>query len=418
MTDLSRRAVTDPVTPSAGLPPGIRHPGRLVALVVVVALLIPTAVSYGRALTAPGNDSWGIRSTEWLRSHHFRWLVNDVENFWYTHHQPKKGGVPTGAVGAQITSSSTAGNPTAAQRATATAAAAQAARNAAAKAAAAVLPPPAAVAPFVTDPLPNEGQWQPLGTPVHGQPAMYATYLRPDAVHTSLVAALAWIDPKLVTAAGYAGVAEPGGTWTQEAPIPENLRPSLLAAFNSGFKMADANGGYYADGRYARPLRAGQATAWITSDGVLHVGEWGRDATMTPDVVFARQNLALIVDGGKPVADVLTGGSAKWGATVGNAVLVWRSGLGVTADGAIVYAAGAGLSALTLAQLLARAGVVRGMELDINSAWVDFFTYAPAAPGHLPSQLTVNRLLADMHPSTSDYLTGSSRDFFALFARP
>src|SRR6202007_2527786 len=60
------------------------------ALVVTLALLVPTAASYFAGPTAPGNDSLGIRSTEWLRSHHFRWLVNDVENFWYTHHQPKK----------------------------------------------------------------------------------------------------------------------------------------------------------------------------------------------------------------------------------------------------------------------------------------------------------------------------------------
>ena len=54
---------------------------------------------------------------------------------------------------------------------------------------------------------------------------------------------------------------------------------------------------------------------------------------------------------------------------------MWRSGLGVTADGAVVYVAGPGLSALSLANLLVRAGAVRAMELDINTDWVDFFTY-------------------------------------------
>ncbi len=54
---------------------------------------------------------------------------------------------------------------------------------------------------------------------------------------------------------------------------------------------------------------------------------------------------------------------ARWGHTLGNQVLVWRSGLGVTADGALVYVAGPGLSAYTLAQLPVRAGAVRAMEL-------------------------------------------------------
>ena len=43
----------------------------------------------------------------------------------------------------------------------------------------------------------------------------------------------------------------------------------------------------------------------------------------------------------------------------------------------------------------------------------DFFTYA-AAPG---GGLQVGKLLPDMRPSTSNYLTASSRDFVAAFAR-
>jgi hypothetical protein len=53
------------------------------------------------------------------------------------------------------------------------------------------------------------------------------------------------------------------------------------------------------------------------------------------------------------------------------------------------------------------------MELDINSAWVDFFSYAHQPDG----SITVNKLLPDMHPCITDYLTASSRDFIALFSR-
>ena len=242
--------------------------------------------------------------------------------------------------------------------------------------------------------------------------AMYAAFLRPDPVHTSLVTAVAWMDPTVVRLVGYAGVVEPGGSWTNEAPIPSFARPALLAAFNSGFKMRDARGGYYADGRTARPLVPGAATMVISPNGVPNIGQWGRDFTLGPSVAFARQNLALIVDGGQPVADLATG-NAKWGSTVGNAVYVWRSGAGITADGAIVYAAGNGLSASTLAAVLTRAGAVRAMELDINSTWVDFFTYGP----NLLGGISVYKLLPDMRPSTNNYLTASSRDFIAVFRR-
>ena len=134
-------------------------------------------------------------------------------------------------------------------------------------------------------------------------------------------------------------------------------------------------------------------------------------------MAFARQNLSLIVDGGHVVPGLASDSSAKWGATLGNRVFVWRSGAGVTANGALVYAAGNGLSATTLAGVLARAGAVRAMELDINSAWVDFFTYSPAAPGQPPAAVGATKLLPDMSPSPSKYFAANSRDFIAIFRR-
>ena len=376
--------------------------------VAVVALLVagltPVAWSYGHALAAPGNDPLSIRSVEWLRDHNFAWLVNDVENLWYSHHRPKKGGLPAGALRSSLRPRTRAGGGAGKQRP--------------GPQLRAHLPAPAPVAPIVANPLPGEGQWSALGQSVGGLPAMYGALLRPDKVHTSLVTAVAWMDPKLVRAVGYAGVVEPGGgPWQNQAPIPVSVRPQLVATFNSGFKMRDARGGYYADGKTVRSLRTGAATLVIRPDGTPSVGQWGRDFQLGPDVAFARQNLALIVDGGQPAPDLQTDNPARWGATIGNRVLVWRSGLGVTADGALVYAAGNGLSALSLAGVLARAGAVRAMELDINSRWVDFFTYGPPAPGAAPADVTVTKLSPDMRPPLNDYLTASSRDFIALLRR-
>ena len=102
---------------------------------------------------------------------------------------------------------------------------------------------------------------------------------------------------------------------------------------------------------------------------------------MSPDVVSVRQNLDLLVDGGQPVPGLDAADTTQWGATLGNAVYVWRSGVGVTADGALVYVGGPGLNITDLADLLVRAGAVRAMELDINTDWVNFSTYHPATPG-------------------------------------
>ena len=96
---------------------------------------------------------------------------------------------------------------------------------------------------------------------------------------------------------------------------------------------------------------------------------------MDPNVVGVRQNLQLLVDNGQVNPQVNSDDKKLWGVTVKNAYFVWRSGIGVTADGNIVYAMGPALSVPTLAELFQRAGAVRGMELDINQEWVSYMTY-------------------------------------------
>jgi phosphodiester glycosidase len=126
-------------------------------------------------------------------------------------------------------------------------------------------------------------------------------------------------------------------------------------------------------------------------------------------VSFARQNLPLIVSDGHVNPNL--NDSAEWGATLGNAVLVWRSGVGVDRRGNLIYAAANDQTVRSLAETLLHAGAVRAMELDINSYWVSFITYRTAG-GHDP----VN-LLPDMNRSPLRYLEPDDRDFFAVYAR-
>ncbi|MGH9064232.1 MAG: phosphodiester glycosidase family protein, partial [Acidimicrobiales bacterium] len=280
------------------------------------------------------------------------------------------------------------------------------------------LPPPAPVPPFASPPLPGEGTWHPIGRKVAGLTAVYAAFLRPDPVHTSLVTGVAWMDTKLLSAKLFAGNQEPGGSpWPYMAPIAPSLQPTLVAAFNSGFKLQDSHGGYYAYGRTARALSTGTASFVIKKDGSVDVGTWGTPGfTMGPSIAAVRQNLSLIVDHGKPVPGVGSGSFLQWGATVGNKILVWRSGVGVTADGALLYAAGNGLSVESLASILARAGAVRAMEMDINSDWTSFYSFDPA-PGQPALPANGTKLLPDMVRPPARYFEGSARDFIAMFAR-
>ncbi len=103
--------------------------------------------------------------------------------------------------------------------------------------------------PFASPALPGEGDWRPVGRRVDGIPAIYETTLRPDSVHTSYVAGVAWIDTKLLRASLYSGSPIPGGG---PFPLRPRSRPRrrerLVAAFNAGFLMSNANGGYYTGG--------------------------------------------------------------------------------------------------------------------------------------------------------------------------
>jgi len=90
----------------------------------------------------------------------------------------------------------------------------------------------------------------------------------------------------------------------------------------------------------------------------------------------------------------------------------------VTANGALVYVGGPGLNITSLAQLLVRAGAVRAMELDINTAWVNLATFDPGV-GKLASAANGTDLLPNMAGSPVRYFSSWwSRDFVTMSARP
>lgn len=373
-------------------------------LVVAIGFLGSFTWSFGSALTAANQQSEAIKAVEWLRGHGGGQVIRVAENFWYTWHQPPKGGTPPKGA---ILDTAAVATKTKASKTTTTIPSGPA-----------HLPRPQNVKPFVANPLPGEGVWQPEGRTVGGLHGLYVTTMRPDAVHTSLVAGLAWMDPKLLSFTLFAGGAEPGGKpWPNMAPIDSHQAASLVAAFNSGFRMVDSRGGYYSNGRTGVPLVKGQASFVIYSNGTANIVAWGGKQDLTSNVVSVRQNLSLIINNGKITSGVYSPNYQQWGATVGNSVLVWRSGVGITSDGAIVYAAGPGLSVASLAALLQRAGAVRAMEMDINSAWVDYFYFNPPNGG-LAAPSNGKRLVYNMERPPQRYFEGTARDFIAVFARP
>jgi hypothetical protein len=210
------------------------------------------------------------------------------------------------------------------------------------------------------------------------------------------------------------GTEDPGpGRWHAQPYIAPGTRHGLLATFNSGFKISSSDGGFYLNGSTSGTLRPGVAAVVYYRDGHIAIGVWGRTVRMTPDVVGVRQNLHLIVTHGQVPPTVDSNVETSWGATLGGGYYVWRSGIGITRDGRVIFVYGPSLNVRELAELLRHAGVVTGMELDINPAWMSFMYYLHSQSAN---PKPVNMLPTQAQPAYR-YYSLSSRDFTAVYAR-
>jgi hypothetical protein len=286
------------------------------------------------------------------------------------------------------------------------------------------LPVPETLRPFPGTPAyAGEGVWQPAGRLVAGRSAVYETLLVPPG--DTKRAGIAWMDTSLLSTRLYSGSMSPGGgPYKYTAPVLPAAARSLVAAFNGGFKMADAHGGYYTEGRMVRPLVRGSASLVIYANGSATIGAWGSDVTMTPSVAAVRQNLFPLVANGKPTARASTRTWRVWGGTCPcgkgqqGSEFQWRSGLGITADGALVYVVGPGLSPVMVADLLVAAGAVRGMQLDINPTWPVFATFKPAAQDGLAGPSNGAGLVDTARGPATFFDPAYARDFITMSARP
>jgi Phosphodiester glycosidase len=373
-------------------PPPLWWRARRALLAMALIAAVAPLISYVGAITARSDSTFGIRSVEWLRDHGARGLVNQIENWYYSLTAPSKGGPQLHSlpvVGYAAAGASTRGRVGSHRY---------------------YRPPP--IRPVLSPALPGEGVWR-TARPSEGlnAPVLITTY-RPLADYPRVVAGVAWIDPHRAVVALYPGLQEPSVAMADRGPeeVPLASRNRLLATFNSGFKLADAGGGFALNGHTYAPLQPGIATLVRYRSGRMDIVAWQGGPRVSSTVDFARQNLPLIVNHGRLNPNLSDG--PEWGATLGNAILVWRSGIGVDRHGNLIYVAANDLTVATLAQILKHAGAVRAMELDINNYWESFITYRH------PGAVEPTNLLPEMPRSSERYLTQDDRDFFAVYSRP
>jgi hypothetical protein len=356
---------------------------------LIAVFLCWVAFSVGQALTAPGGGSTSAKLAEWARDHYLGPVVTFGE--WVSYNPPKVGGKP----GFSLAAPSSA--PTHYKKTK-------------------TFQPniPLKLTSPAGHPLPGEGVWRVLET-VKNEPALFGTFLRADKVHTSVVAGIVSLDQRLVRFSLRPGVEDPGpGHWKASTWLPPGTRRGLMATFNGGFKLDSADGGFYLNGKYKGALVSGAASVVYYCDGHIKIGSWGSEVRMSRDVCGVRQNLKLLVDHGQVSPKVNSDVLSNWGATLGGGYYVWRSGIGITAGGRVIFVYGPSLNVQDLANLLHGAGAVEGMQLDINPEWMSFDYYQA---GSTPQDPVPHALLPTQQGSVYRYFQPYSRDFTVVYAR-
>jgi hypothetical protein len=360
---------------------------RRIALVAAAIALIPAVFSYVHALSQPSNSSVGIRTVEWLRDNGAAGLVAQIESTYYALTAPSKGGptlralprvgVGAAGVGAAVVSEYR----------------------------------PARVHAMLHPALPGEGVWHATRPGLEAHPPVLLATLRDQPEYPRVVAGLAWINTKRTKLTLHPGRLEPSVSLPRGSmDVPTFARPGLLASFNSGFKLSDSHGGFVLRGHAYAPMQDGQGTLVGYANGAVDVVDWSYGATAPANVSFARQNLPLIVSEGKPSPNIAN--TAEWGATVGNAILVWRSGIGVDRRGNLIYAAGEDQTVASLAKALhprrRRAGDGARHQLLLGQ----LHHLRCARRGRAPPTCSPS-----MNRSATRYLEPDDRDFFTVTSR-
>jgi phosphodiester glycosidase len=372
----------------------------LLGLAVFLLLLSPAIYSYTSTMLMPSSLPIGVRSVEWLRTHHMNWLVDEVERVYYSWNAPKKGGPPLKTL-PEVGLSPAARHPRHARR-----------HHEHHHHHHHQKPWPPPVHLVFSHPLPGEGVWHRTGPPVDGKPPVLVTTFRTERDYPQIVAYVAWFDHTRTQTAFYPGRYEPPSAPIRgPMSIPHDQRHRLLATFNGGFTHIDGNNGSAVNGRSYEPLTDGLATLIGYRDGRIQLRRWSGGPNPRPNFAWARQSLPPIIWDGKLNPNLNDG--PEWGATLGNAIRVWRTGVGVDRRGNLIYAAANYQTVTTLAHILKRAGAVRAMQFDINPEWPTLITYQhQRARGLVPIKIVPNV----MQPSTR-YLVPDDRDFFAVYRR-
>ncbi len=210
----------------------------------------------------------------------------------------------------------------------------------------------------------------------------------------------------------------PGTKYPEFSPVrsvdvhPSSWVPTMLAAFNGGFKMSDHAGGYAYNGKVITALKNGYASLINGRDGSVQVKVWQQGMPVTPTLAI-RQNLKPLIANGVLHASAADAPN-RWGKSLRNAQHADRTALGELPNGNLIFITGNHVTAYDLGLELQHAGAVTAMILDMNHTWPTGYVYDAPVGRHDP---VGHKILAETYYPPSLYYTRYKKDFIVVSAR-
>lgn len=260
-------------------------------------------------------------------------------------------------------------------------------------------------------PLDGEGEWRNIPLSLFPNRIVLAdTFFRPDPSRAYAFTTVVQMDMSKLRLWSVAGTVEPGGAVGKPGPgvIPNDprIREALVAAFDGGFQYRDGQYGMIVGKTTYVPLKTDLATIVGHADGRIEIIKY-EGQTFGGDVVFVRQNAPMLIENG--VKETEDDSNRKlWGRTLTSDIYTWRSGIGMTRNGNLIFAVGNSLVPSTLANALYAAGAVNAMQLDINPNWVRFNIFNNFFNGKYSSV----PIMSGIANGSVSYLNGYKKDFF------
>lgn len=262
----------------------------------------------------------------------------------------------------------------------------------------------------------GEGVW--INKPLKLFPekeVMAYTFIRPDPARPFAFVTLVQMDMSAMKLGAVAGTKQPGGPVGNPGPgvIPQDIISGggLIAAFDGGFQYRDGEYGMIVGDKTYLPLKNDVGTLVGYKDGTIKIVNYkGQD--LGKDIEFIRQNCPILVDNGQVFA-ANEYNKKLWGRTFNSDIYTWRSGLGITKEGNLIYAVGNNLGPETLATALKMAGAENAIQLDINPFWVRFNIFEQKGSGGY----STSTLIKNLKDGSRGYLNGYEKDFFYLYKK-